>query len=337
MTERRGYRMARSIFRRKKQKRQRLLVVVACIAAAALAVGVIALTLGRHEDETPSSGGGETAATTGTTRRTLPKSFIDTNTFSPYVVLYDATADEVLYKKNANEKCYPASLTKLATALVALDYTKPEDVFTIGSEVSMISPGSSRAYLTAGTQLTMENLLQALLLPSGNDAAYAIAVQVGRIIGDDPDMDRYAAVSLFCKEMNKKAKELGCKKTKFANPDGYHESGHYTTAADMLCIAKAAVENDVIKNIMSQPQVTVRFISGQSVTWQSSNRLLIPENTYTYEGAFGLKTGTTDEAGKCLAACATRDGRTSIAIVMGSESENGRWDDARGLLDLSFQ
>jgi len=330
--------MARRIFRKKKKRNPaRLAVIAVCLAVAVLVTVLVVRTLGRQGGNTPE--GEETVQTTTTTetRKTLPKSFIDRNTFSPYVVLYDATADEVLYKKNANEKCYPASLTKLATALVALDYTKPEDVFTIGSEVSMISPGSSRAYLTAGTQLTMENLLQALLLPSGNDAAYAIAVQVGRIIGGDPDMDRYAAVSLFCKEMNKKAKELGCKKTKFANPDGYHESGHYTTAADMLCIAKAAVENDVIKNIMSQPQVTVRFISGQSVTWQSSNRLLIPENTYTYEGAFGLKTGTTDEAGKCLAACATRDGRTSIAIVMGSESENGRWDDARGLLDLSFQ
>ena len=334
-----GFGMAKRIFRKKKKRNPILPVVVAlCLVVAVLASVLVVRTLKKSETDLPEEQPSTQETTTTTEpRKTLPKSFIDRNTFSPYVVLYDATADEVLYKKNADEKCYPASLTKLATALVALDYTKPEDVFTLGSEVSMCSPGSSRAYLTAGTQLTMENLLQALLLPSGNDAAYAIAVQVGRIIAKDPDMDRYAAVSVFCKEMNKKAKELGCKKTKFANPDGYHESGHYTTASDMLCIAKAAVKNKVIKGIVSQPQVNVRFISGQSATWQNSNRLLIPENAYTYEGAFGLKTGTTDEAGKCLAACATRDGHTSIAIVMGSESENGRWDDARGLLDLSFQ
>lgn len=330
--------MAKRIFRKKKKRNPALLAVVAvCLAVAVLVTVLVVRTLGRRGGDTPE--GEETAQTTTTTetRKTLPKSFIDRNTYSPYVVLYDETADQVLYSKNADEKCYPASLTKLATALVALDYAKPDDVFTLGSEVSMISPGSSRAYLTAGTRLTMENLLQALLIPSGNDAAYAIAVQVGRIIGDDPDMDRYAAVSLFCKEMNKKAKELGCKKTKFLNPDGYHEDGHYTTAADMLLFARAAVKNDTIKGIMSQPQVSVRFLSGQSATWQNSNRLLIPDNPYTYEGAFGLKTGTTDEAGMCLAACATRDGRTSIVIVMGSESENGRWDDTCGLLDLSFQ
>jgi len=337
MTERRGYRMARSIFRRKKQKRQRLLVVVACIAAAALAVGVIALTLGRHEDETPSSGGGETAATTGTTRRTLPKSFIDTNTFSPYVVLYDATGGQMLYSKNADAKCYPASLTKLVTALVALDHVQAEEVITVGSEVSMIAAGSSRAYLTTGTRLTMTQLLQALLLPSGNDAAYVIAVQVGRSIAGNPDLDRYAAVSKFCEAMNQKAAALGCTGTKFVNPDGYHEDGHYTTANDMLKVALAAIDNPLIREIVATPRVQTNLVSGQRVDWKNSNYLLQPDTAYTYEGAFGLKTGSTDEAGYCLAACAERNGRTTVTIVMGAKEEHGRWDDTRGLLDMSFQ
>ena len=328
--------MAKSIFRRKKQKRQRfLLIAVVCIAAA-LAVGVVALTLGRHGDATPGSSG-ETAATTGTTRRTLPKSFIDTNTFSPYVVLYDVTGDQMLYSKNADAKCYPASLTKMVTALVALDHTKAEDVITVGSEVSMIAAGSSRAYLTTGTQLTMTQLLQALLLPSGNDAAYVIAVHVGRTIAGDPELDRYAAVSKFCEAMNKKATDLGCSGSKFVNPDGYHEDGHYTTAADMLKISLATIENPLLREIVSTPRVQTNLVSGQRVDWLNSNRLLQPDNAYTYQGALGLKTGSTDEAGYCLAACAERNGRTSIVIVMGAESENGRWDDTRGLLDISFQ
>lgn len=329
--------MAKSIFQRKKQKQQRLiLVAVACLAAVALAVGIIAVTLRGHGDATPSSGGAIDVVPT-TTRKTLPKSFIDNNTFSPYVVMYDATADETLYSKNADAQCYPASLTKLLTALVALDYTAPEDVITVGSEVSMISAGSSRAYLTTGSKLTMTQLLQALLLPSGNDAAYVIAVQVGRTIAGNAELDRYAAVSKFCEEMNKKATALGCTGSQFRNPDGYHENGHYTTANDMLKIAVAAVETPLIRQIVSTPRVQTNLVSGQRVDWKNSNRLLMPDNAYTYEGAFGLKTGTTDEAGYCLAACAERNGHTTVTIVMGADSENGRWDDTRGLLDLSFQ
>lgn len=333
--------MAKTIFRKKKRHTgRRVILVLICLILLALVGWILATALSSTEEAAGDTGKTDaTAETTKTTqtRATLPKAFVDKNTYSPYVVLYDVENDEFLYTKNEEEKCYPASLTKLLTALVALDYAKPDDTFTLGNELYMISPGSSTAYLSVGTKLTMEQLLQALLLPSGNDAAYAVAAHVGRIIANDPNLDRYAAVSTFCKQMNKKAKELGCTKSNFANPDGYHEDGHYTTAKDMLYISRAAIQNDTIKTIISTEQVTVRFLSGGSATWQNSNRLLDSEDIYTYEGAIGLKTGTTDEAGKCLAACATRDGRTSIAIVMGAQYENGRWDDCRGLLDLSFQ
>lgn len=331
--------MAKTIFRKKRRHTgRRVALVLLCVAVVALVGWLLGSTLfARNEEPAASNQTNPTTQSTRPARTTLYKEFVDENTYSPYVVLYDLEGDQILYSKNAEKVCYPASLTKLMTALVALDYTKPEDVFTLGSEVSMISPGSSRAYLTAGTKLTMEHLLQALLIPSGNDAAYAIAVHVGRLIEKNPELDRYAAVSAFCKEMNAKAKKLGCKKTKFLNPDGYHEDGHQTTAKDMMYIARAAIQNPTIKAIASAPEVAVKFLSGQTATWKNSNRLLHPEDLYYYEGAFGLKTGSTDQAGKCLAACATRNGHTSIAIVMGSESENGRWDDTRGLLDLSFQ
>ena len=328
--------MAKTIFRRKK-RRNPLPIVLACIAALALVVGIIAFTLSGHGDTPSSNTDDPTTTTTTTTRRTLPKSFIDTNTFSPHIVLYDVTGGQMLYSKNADAKCYPASLTKLVTALVLLDTAAPEDVITVGSEVSMISPGSSRAYLTAGTRLTTIQLLQALMLPSGNDAAYVAAVYAGRILAGDPNLDRYAAVSKFCDAMNQKATALGCTGSKFVNPDGYHENGHYTTANDLLKIALAAIENEHLRAVVSTARVQTNLVSGQRVDWTNSNRLLQPDNAYSYEGAFGLQTGTTDEAGYCLAACATRDGRTSIAIVMGADSENGRWDDASGLLDISFQ
>ena len=349
--------MAKTIFRKKKYRARRIILVLAALLLVALIVWALISTFSTEEEyvsetnrsdetvQTPGASDEEdlpaiqdsSANSNSQGRKPLPKEFIDRNTYSPHVVLYDVESNEILYSKNAEEKCYPASLTKLLTALVALDYAKTEDVLTLGNELYMISPGSSTAYLQVGTKLTMEQLLQALLLPSGNDAAYAIAVQVGRMIADDPDMDRYAAKDLFLQKMNEKAKKLGCTKSNFANPDGYHKNDHYTTAQDMLYIARAAIKNATIKEIISTKKVTVQFLFGGSATWQNSNRLLAENDNYYYEGAFGLKTGTTDEAGKCLAACATRDGHTSIAVVMGSAYENGRWDDCRGLLDLSFQ
>lgn len=336
--------MAKTIFRRKNQRKKRLiLAVIACVLAVALTIGIIAIVL-NNSDGASSPDGAQTAPTaTTTTRPSLPKTFIDNNTFSEYMVLYDATSDQVLYSKNADAKCYPASLTKMITALVALDYTKPEDVITVGSEINLIGYNSSTAGLNAGNKLTMKQLLQALLIQSGNDAAYVIAVHVGRIITNNPKLDRYAAVSKFCEAMNKKAKALGCSDTThFSNPDGYHADDHHTTANDMLKAAKAVLGNDLLREIVGTPVVKAKLASGGTKTWKNSNYLLQEldknghKNKYYYPAAFGLKTGTTDEAGCCLAACAQRDGRTLVLIAMGAELDENRWVDVCGLFDLSF-
>ncbi len=331
--------MKRSLYRKKKSPWP--LVLLACMAAIALAVSVVLWGLSRHLEKPGSSAGiprpDETPSATTTTRPTLPVSFIDRNTFSPYVILYDATDGEVLYQKQADKKCYPASLTKLMTAILAVETMPAEAEFTVGNEVYMISPGSSTAYLAVGTRLTLSQLLQAMLLPSGNDAAYVVAVQVGRQMAGDKNLDRADALKVFLKAMNAKAKELGCTGTQFTNPDGYHANDHYTTAADMLKIAVCALEHPLIAETVGMATSNTKLLTGQRVNWKNSNRLLHTDNAYYYEGATGLKTGTTDEAGYCLAACATRDGHTSVVIVMGADSENGRWEDSRGLLDISFQ
>ncbi len=322
-------------YRSRANKKKTIIAVVAAALAVVLAVGVVAVTLGRH------TGGGTTSSavseTTPTTGKTLPKSFIDRNTASPYVILSDVTNNRVLYSKNADAKCYPASLTKLMTAIVAVENTPADAVFTVGDEIYMIDPQSSRAYLTVGTRLMLHNLLQAMLLPSGNDAAYSIAVQVGRLIKGDDTLDKNAAVTAFCQKMNEKAAALGCKGTHFSNPDGIDADDHYTTAADMLKIAACALQNETIAAVVATPEVTTTLLSGQTVNWKNSNRLIQENNAFSYAGATGLKTGSTDKAGYCLAASAQREGKTCIAIVMGAEYESGRWEDASGLLDISFQ
>lgn len=316
-------------------KKKTIIALVAAVLAVALAIGIVAITLTRRAGGDTSSA--PTSETTAIPGKTLPKSFIDRNTSSPYVILSDITSGRVLYSKNADAKCYPASLTKLMTAIIAVENTQSDAIFTIGDEIYMIDPQSSRAYLTVGTRLTLENLLQALLLPSGNDAAYAIAVQVGRIIEGNDALDKNVALAAFCKKMNEKAAALGCTGTHFSNPDGIDKDDHYTTAADMLKIAACALGNETVATVVSSAAVNTTLLSGQTVHWKNTNRLIQENNAYSYAGATGLKTGSTDKAGYCLAASAEREGKTCIAIVMGAKTESGRWEDASGLLDISFQ
>ncbi len=310
------------------------------VLAIVLAVAVTALTVlvALHNGAPMSSGSNGLSAVESTPpQKQLPVSFIDRNTASPYIILENVTTGQVLYSKNEDQQAYPASLTKLMTAIVACEAATAETPITVGTEVRMISPGSSRAYIAVGARMTLEQLIQALLLPSGNDAAYAIAVQVGKIIAGDATLDNNAALQVFIDKMNAKAAALGCTGTHFANPDGYHHADHYTTARDMLKIADHALKQEVIARTVALPTVNVKMLSGESVTWHNSNKLVREDNAFTYAGATGLKTGSTDEAGYCLIASATREGQTSIAVVMGAKQENNRWEDASGLLDISFQ
>lgn len=329
--------MAGTVHSFKMRRRRRRVWPVALAAVLALIVVAVSIALALSDNSSGSSGGEQFSTVTATPTKTLPKSFIDRNTASPYVVLENVTTGEVLYSKNSDAKCYPASLTKLMTAIVACEAVPAETPITVGNEVRMISAGSSRAYLTPGSTLTLEQLIQALLLPSGNDAAYSIAVQVGKLISGNTSMDDNAALTLFCDKMNKKAQSLGCTGTNFANPDGYHADNHYTTAADMLKIANCALSQPVIARTVALPEVNVQMLSGQSVTWKNSNKLVREDNAFSYAGATGLKTGSTDEAGYCLIASAVKNGQTSIAVVMGAQQEASRWEDASGLLDISFQ
>lgn len=347
--------MARQIFRKTRKRNgfsagglpPVVIPIIALVAAVAVVTGVLffALRPENNPEKKPEETGSSTTATTTVTTtatRSLPKDFIDRNTFSPSVVLYDATNQQVLYQKDADSRRAPASLTKLMTALVAVEHTPADYVFTVGDELNLVLPGSSVANLWMGNKLTLAQVLQGLLMKSGNDAAYVIAVHVGRLIENNPNLSNQKAVDAFCDEMNRKAKELGCTNTSFKNPDGFDKSGHLTTATDMMKICVAALEDPVIAEVCKTHHVDTTLVSGREVSWDNSNKLLDPDSTYYYEGANGLKTGTTDAAGNCLAASATRDGRTVIALVLGAEEpynwiDERRWEDARGLLDLAFQ
>lgn len=235
-----------------------------------------------------------------------------------YVLNVDTNS--VLYQKNSNEHIAPASTAKILTALTALDYCSLDDTFTVGSEIDLIASDSSKAGLNNGDTLTVRQLLVALLLPSGNDAAYTLAVNAGKIIAGDDSISAKQAIQVFVDAMNDKAKEAGAASSNFLTPDGYDAHGQYTTAFDLAQIAKVCLDNDALFEIMSSYKIHDIWVGGREVTYRNTNDLLNPNSQYYYSNAIGLKTGTTGDAGSCLISAATINGQTYICVVMGSSA-----------------
>ncbi len=324
--------------RRKKPNKQKTILAAISVLAALVLTIVLCVTL--RPAKTPNTDTPQTETQTPalpTVSMPLPQAFVDNNTASDYIVLYDATNNKTLYSKNADKQCFPASTTKLITALVVLQYADESTVFTVGDEIRLIDPESSRAFLRIGNRLNLQMLLEAIMLPSGNDAAYVAATHIGRVIAGNQSLSAQAAIAKFCEKMNETAKSLGAKNTHFVNPDGMHNANHYTTATDMLLICKAAMENPTLAAVMREEKVTRTFLSGETgATWYNTNYLLRTDTRYLYEGTTGLKTGHTDEAGYCLTAAAERDGVKLIAVLMNSDNTSGRFEDATGLFTVCF-
>ena len=180
------------------------------------------------------------------------KETLDGQISAKYVLLYDVNADKILYEKNKNVKCYPASTTKMLTAIVGAKIIPPETVITVGDEIKLINWDSSTAGLVKGMKLTFEMLMDGLMLPSGNDAAYTIAVNAARIYTGNNNLTNEEAVNVFMELVNKAAKEIGCKGTHFVTPDGWHDDEHYTSAEDLAKIAAYARTVPLVKNSFSK-------------------------------------------------------------------------------------
>ena len=141
-------------------------------------------------------------------------------------ILIEESTGTILYEKNADQKMYPASMTKVLTALVALDYFQPEELIKVGSEINEVSLDSSKAGHVVGETLTMKNAIRGLIIPSGNDSANVIAAAVARRAENDDSLSFRQCEAVFTDLMNKKAAELGAKNSHFANADGYHDDNH---------------------------------------------------------------------------------------------------------------
>lgn len=233
------------------------------------------------------------------------------STSAESVILIEAESGRVLYEDNAAQELLIASITKLMTALVAVESGIPLDtVISIPREAVAVE-GSS-LYLTEGEEITLEALLYGLMLHSGNDAAVAIALTCRE------------TVEAFVLAMNQKAKELGMEQSSFANPHGLNAEEHYSTAKDMARLAQACLENDVLRDIVSTKSIQ---LSGRSFT--NKNKLL-----WNYEGCIGMKTGYTELAGRTLVSAATRNDMTLICVTLNDRND---WLDHSNLYDYAFE
>ncbi len=271
----------------------------------------------------------------------LPKKAIDDldkNTSAEFIALYDATADEFIYLKNADKKCYPASTTKLLTAIVASQIIKdPDTVITVGDEITLIGEDSSIAYLEQGMQLTFEMLLDALLLPSGNDAAYTIAVNCGRIYADDKKLSNEKAVEVFMELVNDAAGKIGASQTHYVTPDGWHDDNHFTSAIDLVKIGTYAKSIPIVAKSCAKPYAEWKLIKGGSLSWFNSNKLIQWDSGLYSEYCDGLKTGFTDQAGTSVVASATMDGHTFIVSVMNADNLYSKYEDCHKMFKYGFE
>ncbi len=233
-------------------------------------------------------------------------------------IVFDATDGVVLASRNADEQRPMASTTKMMTALVALEESDPDTLVTVSARAADI--GEAEIGLIAGERLPIGILIDSMIVRSANDAAVAVAEAVG---GD---------VETFVELMNARAAELGLTRTTFANPHGLDAEEHVSTARDLLRLGLAAMANADYRRAAVLSEVSLPPApDGTPRVAPATNDLI-----QTYEGAVGVKTGFTFQAGLVLVAAAERDGRAIYAVVMGSEGAGSHFSDAAALLDYGF-
>lgn len=257
--------------------------------------------------------------------------------YSSACLLMEESTGKILYSKNANSIMYPASTTKIMTAILTLEKCNLSDTAVVShNAVFSIPSGYSTASLVEGEVLTIEQLLNVLLIPSANDAAVVLAEHIA------------GSVEAFSDMMNSKAVELGCLNTHFVNPNGIHNENHYSTAYDLALIGKYAMQFPTFKEISSKTRYTLPITNAYSKEdriFNTTNDLIKPNyssspTNYYYKYATGGKTGYTDPAGQCIVATATKDNISLIAVTLhGDFTEDNlsqRALDCKALFEYGF-
>ena len=246
----------------------------------------------------------------------------------------EPSTGKIIYEKNAHEKLYPASTTKILTALVVMEKCQLTDKAKVSKKaISLVPEGYSNANLKVGEEIDIKTLLYALLIPSANEAANVLAEHVS------------GSVEEFANLCNTRAKELGCENLHFVNPNGIHNSDHYCTAYDLYLIAKECQKHEVFNEIVKTTSFTVpatNIYTKNDRTFKNTNYMILPNyKSYYYEYCTGIKTGTTTPAGECLVASSSHNNIDLISVVLGggtnSKGLSERFYDTKQLFEFVYK
>ena len=245
-------------------------------------------------------------------------------------ILVNAETGEIVHADNEKEKKYPASTTKIMTALLALEKLDLDTVVTMQEDdFTDVNNGASNAGLKVGEEITVENLLYCLMLPSGNEAANALARTAG------------GTVDQFVSMMNDRAKELGCVNTHFVNPNGLHNKDHYTCAYDLYLIAQQAMQNSTFATVVNtaQKKLPATNMNSERIIYTTNSLILSSYSSIYYDNCYGIKTGHTTPAGYCLVSYAKKSGYTYYSVVLGAKVGDeyaGSFTETRRMFEWAF-
>lgn len=238
--------------------------------------------------------------------------------YSESAILMESTTGKVLYEKNMNERKYPASTTKILTAIIALEKCDLDEVATASyNAVSSIKSGYTKADIQVGEKFSIEELLNVMMVQSANEAATIIAEHIS------------GSVSEFAKLMNEKAKEIGCNNSNFVNANGVHNENHYSTAYDMAMIARYCMKNEIFRRLANMMECSLprtEYWQDEQVEehgeriFKNTNKLLTQDNRYYYPYTIGIKTGFTTPAKNCLISASNKNGFELISVVLHAET-----------------
>jgi len=257
-------------------------------------------------------------------------------------ILVEQTTGRVLFGYNYQERRYPASMTKMLTALVVLDHLDPDDIIIVGPEIHNMPSGYASNAHVEGEALTVRMLLKALMIRSGNETGRVLALNVVRQTSGNANISYDDAKREFSILLNQRAQELGAENTNFNNPYGLHSPHHFTTAYDLAIIARAYMEVPLLAEIAGMRTFEGygtggRYAGGAEVrhyAWTNTNQIL-PDAPFGHPSMTGIKTGFTTPAGQCLAGAATFGDLSLITIVFDS-TDPGRWQDTHRLMNYGF-
>ncbi len=255
----------------------------------------------------------------------------------PFAGIYNASSLKGYCTQSPNEKMYPASLTKMVTALTALKYCSADAVFKVGTELNLVNEGSSIMWLGQEMYLTLEQLIYGLMLPSGNDAAYTVAVNVARSIQGNEQLSDKEAVAVFADLMNGFCQEIGATGSHFVNPDGWDNEDHYTTVKDIALIYSLGLKNNITATAMTTKKISFKTESGHMFNLTNSNLFLNEESKFYRQDIVGGKTGTTDFAGSCLVSVLNIGNDNYILIAAKCSDNTSRYVHMCSLIEMAYR